>query len=478
MLPLDKYWLLLSLPLLVLLLTMPITTKVSEAIQQRNWTHLKGVVPFLDPSELASLIVDLPLGEQAVFFRLLPEAAAAQTFSYLAYQDQQSLMAQLGRREVAQLLNGVSPDDRTAYLEELPASVLRQTLQLLTDEERAVASTLLGYPDGSIGRKMTPYYVAIQPHWTVDQVLGHIRRVGKRSETVTHLYVVDAEGRLIDDLSIAQILFAEMDVRVESLMDHQYVCVRVSYQQEDVIAQFKRYDRAALPVTTEEDVLVGIITADDMLDVMEQAATEDIQKFGGLESLDLPYTKTPLLQMVRKRASWLIILFIGEMLTATAMGYFEIEIAKAVVLALFVPLIISSGGNSGSQAATLIIRAMALKELGLGDWWRVMRKELLSGLLLGGVLGSIGLLRITLWQQVGWYDYGPHWLPVGLTVFFSLIGIVLWGTLSGSMIPFLLRRLGLDPATSSAPFVATLVDVTGLVIYFSVASVLLRGSLL
>ncbi len=457
---------------------MPITNKISEAIHHRNWKELKGVVPFLEPSELAGLILDLPNGDQAVLFRLLPEAVAAQTFSYLDHDVQQSLMAQLGQREVAQLLNGVSPDDRTAFLEELPAPVLQRTLQLLTDDERAVASTLLGYPEHSIGRKMTPYYVAVQPDWTVSQVLTHIRRVGKKSETITHIYVIDSEGRLIDDLGIAQILFAVEEVTIEFLMDRQYVSLRVTDRQEDAIAQFKRYDRAALPVTTDDDILVGIVTADDILDVIEQADTEDIQKFGGMESLDLPYTKTPLLQMVRKRASWLIILFIGEMLTATAMGYFEDEIAKAVVLALFVPLIISSGGNSGSQAATLIIRAMALKELTLGDWWGVMRKELFSGFLLGTVLGSIGLLRITIWQNLGWYDYGIHWLLVAFTVFFSLIGIVLWGTISGSMIPFVLRRFRLDPATSSAPFVATLVDVTGLVIYFSVASILLRGTLL
>lgn len=457
---------------------MPNTTKISEAIHHRNWPQLKTIVPFLEPSELVNLLISLPTGDQAVLFRLLPEALAAQTFSYLAYDEQQHLMTQLGQREVAQLLNGVSPDDRTAFLEELPAPVLQQTLQLLTDDERAVASTLLGYPDGSIGRKMTPYYVAIQPDWTIERVLIHIRLVGRKSETVTHIYVIDSEGKLIDDLGIAQILFAAPETKVSSLMDHQYVCLHVLDRQEDAIAQFKRYDRSALPVTTDDDILVGIVTVDDILDVIEQADTEDIQKFGGLEALDLPYTKTPLLAMVKKRASWLIILFIGEMLTATAMGYFEDEIAKAVVLALFVPLIISSGGNSGSQAATLIIRAMALQELRLTDWWGVMRKELFSGLLLGLVLGTIGLLRITIWQNVGWYDYGPHWLLVAFTVFFSLIGIVLWGTLSGSMIPFVLRRFGLDPATSSAPFVATLVDVTGLVIYFSVASILLRGTLL
>lgn len=457
---------------------MPVTEKILDDIQQRRWSSLKAVLPYLHPSELADLLDALPPHEQAVFFRLLPEALAAQTFEYITKDRQTTLIRQLGQREVAQLLNGVAPDDRTAFLEELPSQVLQQTLRLLTDDERAVASTLLGYPEGSIGRIMTPYYVVVKTDWTVERVLAHIRQVGRKSETINHLYVQDEENRLIDDLPISQVLFAAQDVRVDALMDRQFVALQVTDSQEEAIDQFKKYDRTALPVITDDGVLVGIVTADDILDIIEQADTEDIQKFGGLESLDLPYTKTPLWQMVRKRAGWLVVLFVGEMLTATAMGYFEDEIAKAVVLALFVPLIISSGGNSGSQAATLIIRAMALRELTLRDWWRVMRRELVAGLLLGSVLGTIGVLRIVVWQEAGFYDYGQHWFLVAATVGTTLVGIVLWGTLSGSMIPFLLRRLRLDPATSSAPFVATLVDVTGLVIYFTVASIILRGTLL
>ena len=457
---------------------MPVTEKILDDIQQRRWRNLKDVVAYLHPSELADLLDELPANEEAVFFRILPEALAAQTFEYLTPEKQLRLIRQLGQREVASLLNGIAPDDRTSFLEELPSQVLQQTLRLLTDDERTVASALLGYPEGSIGRIMTPYYVVVRPEWTVGRVLAHIRQVGKKSETINHIYVESADNKLVDDLPISQILFAAEDVLVSVLMDNQFVALDVNDQQEEAIMQFKKYDRIALPVITDDGVLVGIVTADDMIDVIEQADTEDIQKFGGLESLDLPYTKTPLLDMVRKRAGWLVVLFVGEMLTATAMGYFEDEIAKAVVLALFVPLIISSGGNAGSQAATLIIRAMALNEITLRDWWRVMRTELFSGLLLGTTLGIIGVLRILVWQQTGLYDYGPHWFLVAATVGITLVGIVLWGTLSGSMIPFLLRRLGLDPATSSAPFVATLVDVTGLVIYFTVASVLLRGTLL
>jgi magnesium transporter len=261
-------------------------------------------------------------------------------------------------------------------------------------------------------------------------------------------------------------------------MDKFCVKLNMNDTKEDAIQKFKEYDRVVLPVTNEDDVLMGVVTIDDVLDAEEQRNTREMQKFGGMESLDYPYVKTPFFSLVRKRAGWLIILFLSEMLTATAMGYFDKEISKAVVLALFVPLIISSGGNSGSQAATLIIRAMAVKELSIRDWWYVMRREITSGLTLGIVLGTIGFLRIATWQQLHWYDYGTHWFLIASTIFFSLIGIVMWGTLSGSMIPMVLKSFKLDPATSSAPFVATLVDVTGLIIYFTIAAVLLKGTYL
>jgi cation transporter-like permease len=274
-----------------------------------------------------------------------------------------------------------------------------------------------------------------------------------------------------------EFLLRPLDFKVSDLMDENYVVLNVTDSQEDAVNVFRKYDRSALPVVDSNQVLVGIVTIDDMLDVAEEEATEDIQKLGGMEALDEPYTTIPFLRMVKKRATWLILLFLGEMLTATAMQGYNGEIEKAAILAMFLPLIISSGGNSGSQATTLIIRAMALGEVTLGFWWRVMRREVVSGLLLGLILGTIGMLRITLWHIV-FHAYGPHWPLIGLTIFFSLIGVVMWGTLSGSMLPFLLKRLGLDPAASSAPFVATLVDVTGLVIYFMVALQVLSGSLL
>ena len=324
---------------------------------------------------------------------------------------------------------------------------------------------------------MTPDFVSVRKEWTLRHVLDHVRAHGRDSETLNVIYVVNGNNRLIDDLRIREILLAPLHAVVSDLCDNRFVSLNASDDKKEAVKVFRQYDRTVLPVIDSHGRLVGIVTLDDVLDVAEEEATREIQKFGGLEALDEPYMSTPLLEMIRKRATWLVILFVGEMLTATAMGYFEHEITRAVVLALFVPLIISSGGNSGSQAATLIIRALALGEVKLRDWWRVMRREVLSGLLLGLILGTIGFVRIALWSAFSSL-YGEHWMLVGLTVSCSLLGIVLWGTITGSMLPFILKWLGMDPATSSAPFVATLVDVTGLIIYFSVALVILHGTLL
>jgi magnesium transporter len=294
---------------------------------------------------------------------------------------------------------------------------------------------------------------------------------------------VDDRGKLIDDVRMREFLLRPLTAKVSEIRDQTFAALNVTDSREDALNVFRKYDRAALPVVDSNGVLVGIVTADDMLDVAEEEATEDIQKFGGMEALDEPYMRIPLWRMVRKRAGWLVILFLGEMLTATAMANYQEELAKALVLALFLPLIISSGGNSGSQASTLMIRAMALGEVTLRDWWRVMGREVQTGLSLGVILGAIGIIRVGGWAIVGQQylhrqPYGPHWPLVALTVGIALVGVVLWGTLSGSMLPFILRRVGADPAASSAPFVATLVDVTGLIIYFSIALVIMRGAML
>lgn len=450
---------------------------IEALIDARDFNTLREETKNWTAGDIAELMEPLSAEKEAVVFRLLHRDQAAEVFSYLEIERQEVLLKAMAKEEVSEILNAMSPDDRTSLLEELPANVIQQLLNLLSVEERMVAAQLLGYDEDSIGRLMTPDFVRIRPNWTIARALEHIRRYGKDSETMSMVYVIDTNNKLIDDLRIRQILLATPEMLISDLMDSRYVSLKATDHRETAVEIFKDADLVALPVTDAEDVLIGIVTVDDILDVAEQEATEDIQKIGGSEALDEPYMKIGLPTMVRKRATWLVILFLSEMLTATAMGRFEHEIAKAVVLSLFVPLVISSGGNSGSQASTLIIRAMALGEVGLRDWWRVMRREFASGLSLGVILGTIGFVRITVWANV-FHAYGEHWLLLAITVGLSLIGIVLWGSLTGSMLPFLLRRVGLDPATSSAPFVATLVDVSGLIIYFSVAGLILRGTLL
>lgn len=454
-----------------------IQPEISALIESRDVGTLRELLAdFLVP-DLAELIGDLAEQDRAVLFRLLPKHVAAETFEFLERDIQEQLLKALGKEEVARILNDMHPDDRTALLEELPGPVVKDMIALLSPDERRVAQQLLGYPEHSVGRLMTPEYIPVRSDWTVQQVLDYVRAHGKDSETLNLIYVVDEKGKLIDDVRIREFLLSPLDRKVADLMDENYVALRATDDQESAVATFSKYNRVALPVVDNENTLIGIVTIDDILDVAAEEHTEDIHKFGGVEALEEPYTTIPFFRMIGKRAGWLVILFLGEMLTATAMAFFEEEIAKAVVLALFVPLIISSGGNSGSQAATLIIRAMALGEVTLAEWWRIMRREILSGLTLGSILGTIGFLRIAIWSAFS-NIYGEHWLLVGLTVGTSLVGVVLWGTLSGSMLPFVLKRFGADPATSSAPFVATLVDVTGLVIYFSVAYVILTGTLL
>ncbi|HEY1303556.1 MAG TPA: magnesium transporter [Vicinamibacterales bacterium] len=451
--------------------------ELTALLRARDYARLRDLLRNRHASDVASLLTALSLEDQVVVFRVLPRKDAAAVFEYLLQEDKESLLKAMAQEDVATLLNNMAPDDRTLFLEELPAEVTRQLLALLTPKERSVALTLLGYPEDSVGRLMTPDFVAVREEWTVREVLDYVRTHGQDSETLNVIYVVDHQGLLIDDIRIREFLLAPLEGRASDLMDRRFVALKATDEQAAAVAVFRQYDRTALPVTDTAGVLIGIVTIDDMLDVAEAAATREIQKIGGSEALDEPYMQINFWSMIQKRAGWLTALFLGEMLTATAMGAFEAEISKAVVLALFVPLIISSGGNSGSQASTLVIRALALGEVSLRDWWKVMRREIFAGLALGTILATIGFMRITLWSAFS-DVYGEHWLLVAFTVALSLIGVVLWGTLSGSLLPLVLKRLGFDPAVSSAPFVATLVDVTGLVIYFSVGLVVLRGTLL
>jgi magnesium transporter len=403
---------------------------------------------------------------------------AAGTFKILDLSMQKDIIQNLPPQKTAELLNELPADDRTAFLEELPNEVVRELIKLLDPEERRFTLAQLGYPEESVGRLMTNDYLAVEDDWSVREVLDHIRTFGQDIENLDVIYVVNRQGQLMDDVRIRDFLLSPPDRMVHDMVDGRYIALHVRDDQESANQVFKMNNRVALPVIDDRKVMLGIVTIDDVLWVANEEFSEDMQKMGGTEALDEPYLEIPILKLFKKRVVWLIVLFLGEMLTATAMGYYEAEIQRAVVLALFIPLIISSGGNSGSQASTLIIQAMAVGEIKLRDWWRVMRREIVSGILLGLVLGIIGFARVAVWSQFFPDVYGPHYLYVAAAVGFSLLGVVLQGTLTGSMLPILLKKVGADPAVSSAPFVATIVDVTGLIIYFSFAFLFLKGLLL
>jgi magnesium transporter len=447
-----------------------------EVIQNEEVLRIREFLNQQNISDVAELIYEYPEYEGKIISNMSVHRASS-VFKILDINTQKTIIQELPPFKTAELLNELPADDRTSFLEELPSEVVKELIKLLDPEERRVTLSLLGYPEGSVGRLMTPDYIAVQVDWTVQEVLDYIREVGKERETIDVIYVVNDKGEFVDDMRIREIILASPDKQVGEIIDNRSITLNVTDDQEVANQTFKMNNRVALPVVDDKNLLLGIVTIDDVLWVANEEFSEDMQKIGGTEALDEPYLEMPILKLFKKRVVWLAVLFVGEMLTATAMGYFEDEIAKAVVLALFVPLIISSGGNSGSQASTLIIQAMAVGEIHVTDWWRVMRREIISGLLLGSVLGLVGFVRVLLWNRI-FHSYGEHTMIIGLTVGFSLIGVVLWGTVSGSMLPIILKKLGADPATSSAPFVATLVDVTGLIIYFSMAYFFMQGILL
>ena len=454
--------------------------ELAELIRQRDFNGLREILCGFPPADVAEIFVDLKPDDEAVLLRLLPRGLAADVFEYLPLDDQEQVLHALGNEQVAQILNDIAPDDRTRLLEELPAAATQKLLGLLNPAERKVATDLLGYPKNSIGRRMTPHYVAIQQNWTVAEVLAELRKQEHKRDAINQLYVTDGKGRLVDYVRLRNVVVAPLQMSVLELLENQRIFLRATDDQETAVGVFKKYDVTMLPVVDSSDVLVGVVTVDDVLDVAEREATEDIQKLGGMQALDAPYLKIGLLEMVRKRAPWLSILFVGEMFTSVAMQNYGNEIQKVVALSFFMPLILSSGGNSGSQATTLVIRAMAVRDVLIRDWWRVFRREIVSGFLLGLILAAIGVLRVILFQKfhIAGADYGAHYLLLALAIGVSLVGVVIWGTLAGAMLPIFLRLIRLDPAVCSAPFVATLVDVTGLVIYFNVALWLLRGTML
>jgi magnesium transporter len=430
--------------------------------------------------DLAGQWWELPLRERVRRFRRLKPDQAQQLFFDLGPREQAELVLALPPAERLLWMRALEPDEAADLVQEAPEAERPALVALLDETTRREVAALLTYRDDVAGGLMNPRFAALRPEMTAGEALGYVRRFAReQAETGRpyYAYVLDPDRRLLGVVSLHQLLGADPDEPVRDLMRTQVVTVPADADQETVAALFRRHRLLALPVVDGDRRVVGVVTVDDIVDVLQEEATEDIHRLGGVEALDVPYTRVPFRRLLRKRAGWLALLFVGESLTATAMAFFEHEIARAVVLALFLPLIISSGGNSGSQAATLVVRAMALGELAVRDVWRVLRRELLMGLGLGAVLAAIGLLRILLWQAVAG-TYGEHYLPLAFAVALSLVGVVTWGTLAGATLPFLLRTLRFDPASASAPLVATLVDVTGIVIYFTVASLVLRGTLL
>jgi magnesium transporter len=430
------------------------------------------------PSELYEAWPVLSSEERVEGFEYLSRDDADDFFLQLSARDRAQLLFTLPLGERRLWLRLLAPDDAADLIQEAPVEERENMLSLLDEATRREVKGLLDYAEDEAGGLMNTRYSRLRTDMTVDEAISYLRRDARaREKTVYYVFVVDAQEHLLGVVSFRDLLVAPGDKLVRDIMRTEVISAPEDLDQEALSKLFMRHHLLMMPVVDAEGRIKGVVNLNDIVDVVQEEATEDIQKLGGVETLDEPYLQVPLLRMIRKRAGWLAALFLGEMLTATAMGQFEAEIARAVVLALFVPLIISSGGNSGSQATTLVIRAMALGEVRLRDWWRVIRREVVTGLGLGAILASIGLVRILLWQGM-FKAYGEHYFLVALTVALSLVGVVLWGSVAGSILPFILRGLGFDPASASAPFVATLVDVTGLVIYFTIAAAVLHGTLL
>jgi magnesium transporter len=455
-----------------------------ERIRMRldeSFVGIGATVTELPAPDIAELMNELNLHEAASVISMVPVAQGTRILDQPTLRRRSAIVEQVEPARAAKLLEALSSDQRTEIVRLLGESSRRRLLPALSADARSEVEGLLRYPKRTAAGIMTTEFVRLAPEMSVGDALRHIRAVAREKESIYACYVLDAAtARLLGAVSLRDLVMAELSQPITAVMRRKPVTVNALEDQEAVAAKIAKYNLLAVPVLEADGRVVGFVTVDDVIDVMIREGTEDALKMGAVEAgaRDEPYVATPFWTLIRKRAGWLLVLFLSEMLTATAMGRFEEEIARAVVLALFVPLIISSGGNSGSQAASLIIRALAVGELGLRDWWRVMKREVLSGLVLGGTLGLVGFLRITVWSLVSPEAYGPHWPLVALTVWLSLIGVVLWGTLAGSMLPLALKHVGMDPAVSSAPFVATLVDVTGIVIYFEVAARVLRGTLL
>ena len=451
--------------------------ELKALISQRAFRQVRDALSTLEPADIADLVDTLEPDEAVIAFRVLPRPVAADAFAELSSESQEHLLEELGDERAARLVESMDPDDRAAVLDELPVEVASQLIARFSPLNRKITQAILGYDPESVGRIMTPDYVRIRPDWNVARALEHIRRYGHDAETINWVFVVDREGELLDDIHIRKLLLTDPETPISDLMDREFVSLRADEDREEAVRKMSRYDRTALPVIDSLGLLVGIVTVDDVADIAEEEFTEDVQMLGGMAALDLPYMSTSMGEMLRKRGIWLALLFVMQVGTIGVISRFEATLDKAVVLALFIPLVISCGGNTGSQAATMLVRALSVGDIETADWWRVARKELLTGIGLGSTLGVLGFLTVSVASQLGFvHTDAPY--RVGLAIGTAVVMIVTWATLVGSLLPILLVRIGIDPATSSTPLIATLMDVSGLLIYFSVAVLLLTGSVL
>ncbi|TVQ66708.1 MAG: magnesium transporter [Balneolaceae bacterium] len=452
--------------------------ELDELIDKKAWIAIKEALEEIPAVDISELLDDLDPEIAVVIFRLLKKAKAADVFSHLKTAKGLELLEIFSKQQLSDVMNNLEPDERVALLEELPGDLTQRVLNSMDKENIAQVRKLLGYPEESIGRLMTTNYVRVKKEWSVEKSLQHIRKFGRTAETVNVIYVVDETEKLIDDLRLNQLILAEGDAIISDIMDNSFEVLSAFDDQEAAVKMLSKYDRVALPVVDSDGILVGIVTVDDVIDVAEEETTEDMQLMAGMSALNKNYSETSMTEMVQKRVGWLVILFLGQMFTVTAMAGFEDTLAAAAMLALFIPMIISSGGNSGAQAATLIIRSISTDDIRLSDWLKVFKKEFMSGLLLGSILGIMGTFIIGLWMFLRGEPLSAATALQAITVGSSLVGVVLFGNMSGSMLPFIMSRLGFDPAVTSAPFVATLVDVTGIIIYFTIAVALLTGVVL
>lgn len=451
--------------------------ELQRLINEQAYRELRDTLSAMEPADIADMIETLTPESGVVAFRMLPREISAAVFAELTQPVQESLLEELGTERSSRVIESMDPDDRAALLDELPVEIATRLIRQFSPANRRVTQAILGYASESVGRLMTPDYVRVRSDWSIDRALEHIRRYGHNAETVDWVFVIDHENKLIDDIHIREILLADPGTPISDLMDNEYIALFAADDREEAVRVMNRYDRTALPVVDSLGLLVGIVTADDVADVAEEEFTEDVQKLGGMEALDAPYMSSPVLSMFKKRGGWLAGLFLMQIFTISIMGFFDEQLNKALVLALFVPMIIASGGNTGTQAASLLVRAIAVEEVTLSSWWRIMRKEFLTGLCLGITLAVLGMGVVWILSTTPMVDTPFLW-PLSLTVGFAVFTIVIWGSLIGSMFPLLLDRVGLDPAASSSPLVATLMDVSGLTIYFVAALVLLRGTIL